>query len=288
MKHEIKKSSYAVIPAPILYHAKLNDKDKILYAHITNLCNEKGYCWASNGYIASLLGKSIPAIKKSLKRLHDLNLISINHVAKNEQDERRISLNFFPVINEEKEEGGGGSKSSYPQLENDLPGGSKSSHIIYKEECTKTNITPPIPPQSCEPEGGAKREERVVPDYVHSEEKAEARRVASMMIKSIRDVKSDWKAPKSPEQFVISVDHMLKLDERTADKILEVFRWALADSFWADKFFKPNPAKYLREKFDQLEMKMNAKPPVNPNKVDRRTKNMDGTPVDAPHLKDLF
>ena len=90
----------------------------------------------------------------------------------------------------------------------------------------------------------------------------EVEEVHDKMIGSLQSVKEDYRFSKAQTLAVMtSIDLMIRLDGRTAQKILDVFRWAVNDSFWQDKMFKPNPAKYLREKFDQLEMKMNAKAP---------------------------
>jgi SOS-response transcriptional repressor LexA len=57
-------SYYAIIPANVRY-ANIPDKAKLLYGEITALCNQKGYCWATNEYFANLYGVH----KKSISRL---------------------------------------------------------------------------------------------------------------------------------------------------------------------------------------------------------------------------
>ena len=105
--------------------------------------------------------------------------------------------------------------------------------------------------------------------------------VAKQMINCLRRSKPNYVPTRNLSSFLTHVDYLLRLDNREPQLIIDVFSWALADSFWADKMYKPNPAEYLRKQFDQLEMKMNAKPPANSNKVDRRVLNKDGTDEDA-------
>ncbi|MCU7201579.1 DnaD domain protein [Turicibacter sanguinis] len=48
------KSYYAIIPANVRYDEELPPNTKLLYGEITALANERGYCWASNEYFATL------------------------------------------------------------------------------------------------------------------------------------------------------------------------------------------------------------------------------------------
>lgn len=159
-----------------------------------------------------------------------------------------------------------GYKKDYPP-KNDYPEESKSSLKVPAEE------------------GAAKAAEiESKPSQKPKREKPEfppkAREVGTEMINSLTQAKSDYLPPQNLFPFLSEVDFLLRLDKRAPEKVMDVFNWALSDSFWADKMYKPNPAKYLREKFDQLEMKMNAKPPKNPNERDGRLRDKEGNVVD--------
>lgn len=83
------KAAGAWIPAYILYNDSLSWKQKGLYAVIHNLCNQKGYCWASNEYLAEYFQVSEATIKRDIKALRDCQAI-VTHTEPTKTGTRRI------------------------------------------------------------------------------------------------------------------------------------------------------------------------------------------------------
>lgn len=94
------KSYYAVIPATVRYDKRLPDGAKLLYGEITALCNERGFCWATNQYFADLYDKSTSTIKRWISKLEECGYIIRNFRYKDgskEIDERCITICDTPA-----------------------------------------------------------------------------------------------------------------------------------------------------------------------------------------------
>ena len=75
---EQQKAYYAIIPANVRYDKDLVPNAKLLYGEITALCNEKGYCWATNQYFAELYNVSDRTIKNWISQLVDKGYIQLS------------------------------------------------------------------------------------------------------------------------------------------------------------------------------------------------------------------
>ena len=66
---KLEPSYYAILPAPIRYDKDLSPSAKILYAEITSLTNQLGFCYANNKYFENLYQVSTQSINNWLKQL---------------------------------------------------------------------------------------------------------------------------------------------------------------------------------------------------------------------------
>ena len=97
---EEQKNYYAIIPANVRYDKELTPNAKLLYGEITALCNEKGYCWATNEYFASLYGVSKVSISKWISDLVEKEYIYSEIVYKEGTKEilnRYLTIVKYPI-----------------------------------------------------------------------------------------------------------------------------------------------------------------------------------------------
>ncbi len=101
----------AWIPANVRYDEDLTPNAKLLYGEITALCNEKGYCWATNAYFADLYKVSKTSISLWIKQLLDKGYISSEIVYK--EGTKEILNRYLKILN-----GGHEEKLNTPIQEN--------------------------------------------------------------------------------------------------------------------------------------------------------------------------
>lgn len=96
-----KKSYFAIIPADVRYDDELSANAKLLYGEITALCNEKGYCWASNDYFSQLYSKSRITVSRWISELIQKGYIN-SEISKEDGNMRMLTplltKTIIPII----------------------------------------------------------------------------------------------------------------------------------------------------------------------------------------------
>ena len=107
---------YAIIPANVRYDTSLPANAKLLYGEITALCNQEGYCWATNEYFANLYSCGKQAVSRWLSRLKDQGYIDIKLKYKDgskQIESRYITICEYPMV---KKDHTYSQKSEYPMV----------------------------------------------------------------------------------------------------------------------------------------------------------------------------
>ena len=103
MDELVQRSYYAILPANVRYDKNITPNAKLLYAEITALCNDKGYCWAGNAYFAELYGVTKTSISNWISSLQKNGYIDVQLIYKENSKEiqsRHISItNNIPIQN---------------------------------------------------------------------------------------------------------------------------------------------------------------------------------------------
>ena len=68
-----------IIPLSVLSDNRISSLEKLLLIHIISLCNNKGYCWATNSYFMKVHGYSKQTISKCINYLASLNYIHLKY-----------------------------------------------------------------------------------------------------------------------------------------------------------------------------------------------------------------
>lgn len=145
---ENKKSYYAIIPANVRYDKELTANAKLLYAEITALCNEKGYCWAINEYFADLYGVSTRSVKSWISQLVNKKYIFSEIIYK--ENSKEILYRYLKISNETVKQNPNtmvkktslGSEENFPTpREENFPDNNKYNNNKYyiKERKKETN-----------------------------------------------------------------------------------------------------------------------------------------------------
>lgn len=223
-------SYFAIITGPLLDNRALAANAKLLYASITSLTDSRGYCWASNKYLADRFGWGERTVTRLVAQLQEQGFIRTAMALNKEtgQMERRIYIG-----NEAAE---GVAKIGDPG-QNWRGGVAKTGEAIYmlnkKEEY--------IPPKA--PQGGqrGKREPKETADW--KPERFEA--FWKFYRKNVRG---------EDRQSAIRAWDKLRPDDALIARIGRALETQVASKSWQAGYGKPYASTYLnRRRWEDVE-----------------------------------
>ena len=242
MNLDIKKSYYAVIPATVRYDNNVVPSAKLLYGEITALCNEKGYCWATNDYFSKLYSVSKRTISTWIKSLCNAGYISAELVLDNSSQKvkmrcLKVEANFDAHL----------MKTSIPSRKK-VPDPHEEN---FAENNTINNIS----------SSQIFEQPKINDNGIKNKKIFEADSDPYLLAKFLENniTESNPKFPQSESQrqrWAKDFDLMIRRDKIDADDIAEVIEWCQRDNFWRSNILS---GKKLREKYQQLKMRMESR-----------------------------
>lgn len=90
---EQKPNYYAILPANVRYSQELSANEKLFFAEITALANQKGYCHAKDAYFAELFGIHQKSVNRIIGKLAKKFFVKIEKIYDGKEiKERRIFI----------------------------------------------------------------------------------------------------------------------------------------------------------------------------------------------------
>lgn len=213
-QEQVQKPGYwAVLPAAVRYDPQLPDKAKILYAEISALTDQRGYCFASNAYLQELFNISDRTLQRILKALQAGGYIRIQD-GDGGAGRRKIYAGINPLAEEPRQICRG-----YPD---------KNVGDNNKEY---NNIPPTSPPRG---ERAKSNVPKTAPEW------------------KPKRFEGFWKFyPKSAhksKQAAIKAWDQLKPGDELIDEIAKALRRQMATDQWQRGIGIPYPSTYLRQR----------------------------------------
>lgn len=274
-------SYYAVIPASVRYDENLSPNAKLLYGEITSLCNEKGYCWATNEYFAKLYKVSTKSITRWI-----CDLCNCGHIESKIIKDPKVSGGIIRILKipcqknwgetgMDKNVWGGqncpypyGQKCLDPTVKNDqynkLEEYNSTSQIFSETKMSRPPKENQTPNDNFSSEELSTQENEILTEPKISDSELKKKKnfdtdsdpylLAKLLERNIAN--NNPKFPQSEQQrqrWAKDFDLMIRRDKLQADDIAAVIDWCQKDSFWRCNILS---GKKLRDKYQQLSMKM--------------------------------
>ena len=212
-QEQVQKPGYwAVLPAAVRYDPQLPPSAKILYAEISALTDQRGFCFASNDYFCKLYGMGERTVRRLIAQLQELGYIRIQD-GDGGAGRRKIYAGINPLAEEPGQKWPG-----YP----DKNGRVHNNSI--------ENNTPP----TCPPGGERAKTPKKEPSW-------KPKRFSGF-----------WnfypKSAHKSKQAAIKAWDQLRPSDELIDEIAKALRRQMATDQWKRGIGIPYPSTYLRQR----------------------------------------
>jgi DNA-binding MarR family transcriptional regulator len=214
------------LPVEIAARKDLTPASKIVLAVLADRIGDNGFCWPGVRTLAKDVGLSVTGVLGCLSFLEDKGIIEVERRGNGRSNRYRLTIDSAQQSCALKKPERSGKLNSGAQQS-----GAQALSTVGHNQTDQLNQTKDIRPNS------------------------ESFRLAELLLSKIFARKPDFKKP-NLEAWSDYIERMIRLDERKPERIEAVICWSQKDPFWQNNIL--STAK-LREKFDQLELKMGSK-----------------------------
>lgn len=157
----LEPSFYAIIPDPVMSDPNLPDSAKLLFGTITSLQKARGYCYATNRYLAQKICKEADTVSRLIKKLSDAGYLEME-IIRDPTGKEIIERRIYPIMGMYGNIGGYRKNfQDPPGQKSDTPPGQKSKERIEDSRIAVEN--PPKAPQRGK--RSSRKEPKGAPDH---------------------------------------------------------------------------------------------------------------------------
>ena len=211
------------LPVDIAARRDLLPSDKLVAAVIFDRIGNNDCCWPGVRTLSQDTGLSRPTIIDSLNRLGKKGIIQISRQGKGKVNHYSLGTTGGKETLPLKK--GKWSRNFTTGGKETLPEAVKKLDHNHTDQLNQTQLLCP---------------------------NSDEFRLSELLLNLILSRKPDFKRP-NLQSWAKHIDRMIRLDRRTPERIEQVIRWCQQDSFWQSNILS---TEKLREKFDQLDLKI--------------------------------
>ena len=227
---------FGYVTKAIMRDRGLSGPAKLIYCYLASFAGSTGKAWPGVSLMTAELGMTKNTFYKYLKELKESGAL---RVEKQKNPDGTFAGNVYYLEDQTRE-----------KKEDTAP-------------CTKKPHT--VQPDTVQPDtvnkdtiSNSSKSNSIISNSSNKSEQSSYDEmtldVANTMIQIMTDIKPDSRIPRNLKTWTQYIDYMIRLDKRTPNQIIELFRWAQNDSFWVANIRSP---RKLREKWDTLDLQRN-------------------------------